>query len=262
MSWIFEAKGLKYSYPDGTPALRGVDLRVREGECTVVIGPNGAGKSTLLLVLSGLVKAEGSLLYRGRTFQGLKDPKRFEIGILFQDPDSQLFSISVFEDVAFGPRQMGLSEREVVERVKEALSVVGLEGFEERSPHHLSFGERKRVALAAVLSMKPRVLLLDEPTSNLDPGGRRKFVELVKALEGVTKVIATHDLELAFELAERVIILFEGRVVKEGGVREVLFDSDLLSNYGLDPPLFVRCLKMLEERGEGERALELFRKAS
>ncbi len=242
MEKVFEVRGLRYRYPEGREALCGLDLEVFEGEALVILGPNGAGKSTLLLSLAGLLKPEGRILYRGRPLQGLGDPRRLEIGFLFQDPDDQLFSLTVFEDVAFGPRQMGLLEEEVARRVREALDRVGLKGFEERSPHHLSFGEKRRAALATVLSMKPRVLLLDEPTSNLDPRARRQFVELMRGL-AETKVLATHDLELAYEVADRVVLLYRGRVVFSGSPEEVLLDEDLLKRYGLEMPLFARLLK-------------------
>ncbi len=250
---VFQVQELQYRYPDGREALQGVTLEVQEGEILVVIGPNGAGKSTLLWCLAGLFQGKGTVLYRGKALQGLRDPRRLEIGVLFQDPDDQLFSLTVYEDVAFGPRQMGLPEEEVQRRVEEALSQVGLAGFEDRSPHHLSFGERRRAALATVLSMRPRVLLLDEPTSNLDPRARKQFVDLVKSL-ALTAVIATHDLELAFELAHRVVVLYQGRVVATGSPREILLDEELLRRYGLEAPLFVRILKLL--RGEGEHARE------
>ncbi|MBX6422624.1 energy-coupling factor ABC transporter ATP-binding protein [Thermosulfurimonas sp. F29] len=243
MSSVFVVRGVRYSYPGGREALGGVDLEVQEGETVVLLGPNGAGKSTLLLVMAGLLEpSSGEVLYRGRPLSGLRDPRRLEIGFLFQDPDHQLFSLTVFEDVAFGPRQMGLSEEEVAERVREALARVGLSGFEERSPHHLSFGEKRRVALATVLSMRPRVLLLDEPTSNLDPRARRRFVGLMRELPE-TKLIATHDLELAYEVADRVIFLYRGRATEAGDPRSALLDEELLHRFGLDMPLFARILK-------------------
>lgn len=248
MTKIFEVRSLSYTYPDGRQALRGVNLEVFSGEAVAIIGPNGAGKSTLLLALAGLIPVEGEVIYKGRHLNGLKDPRRLEIGILFQDPDTQLFSLTVYEDVAFGPRQMGFSEEEVHRRVKEALEKVGLSGFEERSPHHLSFGERRRVALATVLSMQPDVLLLDEPTSNLDPRARKQFLELMKGLR-LTRIVATHDLELAYETADRVVVLYQGKVVACGRPSDVILNEKLLKSYGLELPLFVRYL-----RGEVEYA--------
>ena len=242
MERIFEVRDLAYVYPDGRQALRGVNLEVFSGEALAIIGPNGAGKSTLLLALAGLIPVEGEVLYKGRQLNGLKDPRRLEIGILFQNPDTQLFSLTVYEDVAFAPREMGFSEEEVHRRVKEALEKVGLSGFEERSPHHLSFGERRRVALATVLSMDPQVLLLDEPTSNLDPRARKQVLELMRDLN-LTRIMATHDLELAYEIADRVIVLYQGRVVACGKPSEVILNERLLQSYGLELPLFVRYLK-------------------
>jgi len=246
---ILQARNLRYRYPDGREALRGVDLAVKEGERLVLIGPNGAGKSTLLLALAGLIEAEGEVLYQGEPLRGLRDPRRLEIGVLFQNPDDQLFCLTVYEDVAFGPRQMGLPEEEVHRRVTEALSQAGLSGFEERSPHHLSFGERRRAALATVLSMEPRVLLLDEPTSNLDPRARKELIHLLRKIP-TTQVIATHDLVLAYSVAHRVGILYQGRLVHLGPPEEVLFDEGLLVKNGLELPLFAALEKapVKEER--------------
>ncbi|QJA06221.1 ABC transporter ATP-binding protein [Thermosulfurimonas marina] len=251
MKEILRAQNLRYRYPDGREALRGVDLSVAEGERLVLIGPNGAGKSTLLLALAGLLEVEGEVLYRGEPLRGLRDPRRLELGILFQDPDDQLFCLTVYEDVAFGPRQMGLPEEEVRRRVTEALARVGLSGFEERSPHHLSFGERRRAALATVLSMGPRVLLLDEPTSNLDPRARKELMTLLGQIP-TTQVIATHDLELAYWVAHRVGLVFRGRVVHLGSPEEVLFDEELLVRNGLELPLFVSSLRGKDHGGKNK----------
>ncbi len=238
---IFELEGVWYAYPDGRAALRGVDLTLEPGEILALIGPNGAGKSTLLLALAGLLPVEGRLWYQGQPLLGLKDPRRFSIGLLFQDPDPQLFSLTVYEDVAFGPRQLGLPEEEVAQRVREALEKVGLRGFEERSPHHLSFGEKRRAALAAVLAMHPQVLLLDEPTSNLDPRARRRFIEWLSELD-LPCILATHDLEMAYEIADRVALLYEGRIAVTGPPEEILLDEALLQANGLELPSFVRYL--------------------
>jgi len=238
---VIEIRELEYVYPDGTRALKGIDLDIFEAETLAIIGPNGAGKSTLLLHLNGILLANrGSVSVLGREIRK-KDLNhvRREVGLVFQDPDDQLFSTTVFDDIAFGPLNLGLDEVEVRRRVRGALQKVGLDGYEERCPHHLSIGEKKRIAMATVLSMEPAILVLDEPTSNLDPGARRGFIELFKNLDQ-TKIIATHDLDLVAETCERTVLLFNGRMVKEGTTREILTDIKLLEAHSLEPPLLTR----------------------
>jgi energy-coupling factor transporter ATP-binding protein EcfA2 len=232
-----EVKDLRYRYQDGTEALCGLNFSVAEGECVGLIGPNGAGKSTLLLHLNGILpeKLDGAaaVFVHGKalTEQNLPQIRR-EVGVLFQDPDDQLFCPTVFEDVAFGPQQFG---GDVAAAVPRALAAVGLGGFEKRSPHHLSHGEKRRVCLAGVLACEPRVLVLDEPTSDLDPRGRRELKTLLQTIPA-TKLIATHDLELVVELCPRVIILDEGKIVADGETTKLLNNAALMLAHGLERP--------------------------
>jgi energy-coupling factor transporter ATP-binding protein EcfA2 len=240
MSHAIEVRDLHFQYHDGRPALRGIDFNVARGACVGLIGPNGAGKSTLLLHLNGVLPEKlgtpPRIHIEGRPLCAAELPAiRRDVGLLFQDPDDQLFCPTVFEDVAFGPVQMGLERTAVATRVRAALQQVGLAGFEDRSPHHLSLGEKRRVCLAGVLACEPRVLALDEPTSDLDPRGRRELKALLKRLP-VTKLIATHDLELVAELCERVLVLDGGALVAEGPALELLADEPLMLAHGLERP--------------------------
>ncbi len=254
---------LCYRYPDGREALRGVDLTLCAGESVAVVGPNGAGKSTLLLHLNGLLpgKARGSISHGHLIEPGLPDGRRGRgasvwidglevndrnapevrrrVGLVFQDPDDQLFCNTVIEDVAFGPLNQGLGPAESRRIALECLARVDLAGEVERQPHHLSFGERKRACLAGVLACRPSVLVLDEPTANLDPRGRRRFIQLVGGLE-CTKLIATHDLEMALELCPRAVLLDAGCVVADGPSRQLLGDAGLMDAHGLEQPLSLR----------------------
>lgn len=240
MRAALEVRELSYHYPGGRQALSSLTFSVREDECVAVLGPNGAGKSTLLLHLNGLLPekpgAEPSIWVAGEPLTpGNLDSIRQKVGLLFQDPDDQLISASVYEDVAFGPCQLGLSEAVLKALVQHSLSLVGLAGFEDREPHRLSHGEKRRVCLAGVLACKPSLLVLDEPTSDLDPRGRRDFKNLLKSLPGA-KVIATHDLELVVDLCSRVIIIDQGRLVAEGPTVSLLSNEDLMLAHGLEKP--------------------------
>jgi cobalt/nickel transport system ATP-binding protein len=224
--------------------LRGVSFAVRSGECVALLGPNGSGKSTLLLHLNGILPDEGPIqgavkvLGESVTRDNLERIRR-QVGLLFQDPDDQLFCPTVREDVAFGPQQLGLKESEIEARVQDAMAKAGLSGFGARATHHLSHGEKRRVCLAGVLACEPAVLVLDEPTSDLDPRGRREFKALLRRIPA-TKVIATHDLELAVELCSRAIILDRGEVVADGPVVELLDDEALMLAHGLERPHVLR----------------------
>jgi len=233
---VIEIDNLVYAYPDGRQALKGVSLMVREGEKVAVTGPNGAGKSTLFLHLNGILNGNGMVRVMGLE---VKDRHlgaiRARVGMVFQDPDDQLFSPTVFEDVAFGPLHMGLSEGEVRRRVRWALAQVGMEGFEDRMPHHLSLGERKRIAIATVLSMDPAILVLDEPTSELDPRSRRSLIRLLRELPQ-TMLVASHDMRLVRDLCLRTVILDEGRIVADGPTSRLLADVELLERHGLEQP--------------------------
>lgn len=231
-----EIAGLAFAYPDGRQALRDVNLSVRPGEKVALVGPNGAGKSTLLLHLNGLLRGEGDVRVMG---QAVREPNlmhiRAQVGLVFQNPDDQLFSPTVFDDVAFGPLYAGLPEAEVRERVAWALSQVGLEGYASRVSHHLSLGEKKRAAIATVLSMRPDILALDEPTAGLDPRTRRRLIGLMQALPQ-TMLIATHDMNLVAGICRRAVILDGGRVVADGPMRELMMDEELLEAHGLEKP--------------------------
>jgi len=231
---------LSFSYPDGVIALREVSLEVAAGETIGILGPNGAGKSSLLLQLNGLLRGEGGIRIGDLALNDRTLPRiRGLVGLLFQNPDDQLFMPTVYEDVAFGPRNAGLSEPEVRRRVDEALAVVQVQSLAERPPHHLSIGQKKRVALATVLAMDCSVLVLDEPTSGLDPRGRRELAQFLAGLEQ-TRIIATHDLEFAAELCDRVAVLCEGEIVALGPPREILSDAALMDRTGLEVPHSLR----------------------
>jgi cobalt/nickel transport system ATP-binding protein len=239
-----EVQDLRYSYPDGKEALRGISFAVGEGECVGLVGPNGSGKSTLLLHLNGILpesfKGALHVSIHGRKIEdGTIDSVRRDVGLLFQDPDDQLFCPTVFEDVAFGPKQFGMTEDAIRASVARSLSLAGLAGFERRSPHHLSIGEKRRVCLAGVLACEPKILALDEPTSNLDPQGKRSLHEILKSLP-VTKLIATHDLEMVVELCSRTIVLDKGLIVADGPTEELLGNEKLMLAHGLEKPHILR----------------------
>jgi energy-coupling factor transporter ATP-binding protein EcfA2 len=278
MSAAIEVRSLHYAYDEGSQALRGVSFSIAEGECVGLIGPNGAGKSTLLLHLNGLLPQDqdhgshaaatdrhparpqeppdqppgdrhrdhpepaasvlvGGIPVRPETLYEI----RRKVGLLFQDPNDQLFCPTVFEDVAFGPQQFGLEPAAIRERVARSLAQAGIPGFEARAPHHLSVGERRRVCLAGVLACEPSILVLDEPTTSLDPKGRRDLKELLWRIP-ITKLIATHDLQLVVELCSRVLVLDAGKIVAEGPAVTVLSDEDLMLRHNLECPHILRHL--------------------
>jgi cobalt transport protein ATP-binding subunit len=228
---------LSFNYHDAIPALREVSLTIRRGEKVALVGPNGAGKSTLLLHLNGLLGGEQSpVRVNGLDMRRENLPLiRSRVGLVFQNPDDQLFSATVFDDVAFGPLYMGYGEEEVRRRVVRALQQVGMAGFEERLCHHLSVGQKKRVAMATVLTMDPDLLVLDEPTAGLDPRGRRAIIELLRELP-LTMLVSSHDMRLVRDLLPRMIILDEGRVVADGATAELLAATALLEAHGLEAP--------------------------
>jgi len=229
---------LHFSYPDGTVALAGVGFEILHGESVALVGANGAGKSTLLMHLNGFLSpTEGSVRVGDVpvTRETLPDIRK-SIGMVFQDPDDQLFMPTVFEDVAFGPMNLGLPEDAVRERVDEALERVASIKLKDRPPYKLSGGEKRAVAIATVLAMCPNALILDEPSSNLDPSARRRLIELLAGFEH-TKIIATHDLDLALDLCERVIVMSEGTVTADGPAGEIFGDDQLLAASGLERPL-------------------------
>lgn len=235
MKEIIKITNLSFTYPDGQQALSEVGLTVYQGETIALIGPNGAGKSTLFLHLNGILRSNGRVVVFGVPISddNLREVRR-KVGLVFQNPDDQLFSPTVFDDVAFGPINLGYSVAEVHRSVVKALRWVRMEGYEKRSPHHLSLGEKKRIAIATVLSMTPEILVIDEPTSNLDPRSKWDLIALLKGLP-MTRIIASHDLELVRTLCQRVIILDRGQVVAEGSTEQILSDVLLLKNHGLAP---------------------------
>ncbi len=228
-----EVRDVRFTYPDGREALRGINLHLAPGEKVALVGPNGAGKSTLILLLAGLLKGQGSIRIFGEELTE-KNVRRLRarLGVVFQDPDDQLFSPTVFDDVAFGPLYAGLPEAEVRERVAWALDQVGLAGFEKRLSHHLSLGEKKRAAIATVLAMQPEVLVLDEPAAGLDPRARRRLIAVLRDLPQAM-LLATHDLWLVEELLPRTVLLNGGTVVADGPTAAILTNKRLLETHGL-----------------------------
>jgi cobalt/nickel transport system ATP-binding protein len=236
VSCAIRAAGVRYRYPGGRPALHGVDLHVEHGERVALLGPNGAGKTTLMLHLNGLLAGDGVLEVAGlRVGRDSVHALRARVGLVFQDPDDQLFMPTVREDVAFGPLNLGLGRAEVAGRVDEALAAVRMAHAADRAPHQLSMGERRRVAIATVLAMHPALLVLDEPSANLDPRARRELLEVLAGVEG-TMLVATHDLPLAAELCDRAVVLDGGRVAGDGPCEEILSDEDLLAAHDLELP--------------------------
>jgi len=237
MAEILEVRHLAYRYPDGTVALRDIELHVQDGDRLAVIGPNGAGKSTLFFHFNGTFRGEGDISVQGKILSDktLHDVRR-AVGLVFQDPNDQLFMPTVFEDVAFGPVNLGCSETEVRDRVTRALRQVGMEGTEALIPHHLSLGQRKKVALASVLSLDPAILAFDEPSSGLDPRSRRALIGFLRTLKQ-TILIATHDLDLVLDVCDRAVILDGGELVYEGKVPQIFDQESLLVSHGLERPL-------------------------
>jgi cobalt/nickel transport system ATP-binding protein len=232
---VIKIEDLSFAYPDGRQALKNISLRILRNETVALIGPNGAGKSTLLLHLNGILHSNGAVQIMGKSFSE-KNLRwiRSRVGLVFQNPDDQLFSTTVFDDVAFGPLNMGCSAAQTREAVAGALQAVGMSGYEQRVPHHLSLGEKKRIAIATVLAMDPEILVFDEPTSNLDPRGRWSLIGLLRSLP-VTKIIATHDLEMVKMFCSRTVILDRGRVVADSPTKTILDDLPLLKASGLAP---------------------------
>lgn len=241
MTPVLDVRGLAFAYPDGHQALFGVDLHVHQGERVALLGPNGAGKTTLVLHLNGILSGEtghgeGAVSVSGLAVEkkNLKEIRR-RVGIVFQDPDDQLFMGSVRADVAFGPANQGLRGAALDRCVMDALEQVGMAEFADRPPHHLSYGQRRRVAVATVLAMGPEILVLDEPSSNLDPASRRELADILRGLD-VTLLMVTHDLPYALELCPRSVVLSAGKVVADGTTYDVLTDDALMGSHRLELP--------------------------
>lgn len=238
---VLDVRGLAYAYPDGHQALFGVDLHVHQRERVALLGPNGAGKTTLVLHLNGVLGLDGGTQAGSVEVSGLPVTKehlqevRRRVGIVFQDPDDQLFMGTVRADVAFGPANLGLRGAALDARVESALEQVGMAAYADRPPHHLSFGQRRRVAVATVLAMEPEILVLDEPSSNLDPASRRELADVLRSLD-VTVLMVTHDLPYALELCPRAVVLSDGHVVADGATFDVLTDQELMRAHRLELP--------------------------
>jgi cobalt transport protein ATP-binding subunit len=236
MTNVLEVRNLHFSYHDGHAALRGVSLTMCAGDKVALVGPNGAGKSTLMLHFNGILRGAGDVIVGGNRLTRDNLPAaRAMVGLVFQNPDDQLFSPTVFEDVAFGPLHMGLPMDEVQARVGSALNAVRMSGFRDRMSHHLSVGEKKRIAIATVLSMNPQILVLDEPSAGLDPRARRTLINLLRELP-ITMLVSTHDMRLVEELFPRTIVMDEGLIVADGKTRDILADEMFLNEHGLEKP--------------------------
>lgn len=233
---VLIVNSLHFSYPDGHIALQGVSLKLCNGDKVALVGPNGAGKSTLMLHLNGILDGKGDVQISGKQLTKDNLPSiRAMVGLVFQNPDDQLFSPTVFEDVAFGPLHMGLPEDEVRQRVDNALEAVRMTAYKDRLSHHLSVGEKKRIAIATVLSMNPSLLVLDEPSAGLDPRARRTLINLLRELP-ITMLVSTHDMALVKELFPRTIVMDEGKVVADGLTQDILADEAFLNQHGLEKP--------------------------
>ncbi len=231
---------LDYSYPDGTHALKNISFEIIEREKLAIIGPNGSGKSTLLILFNGVREAQGELyVFNYKLDRKNRKTIKNLVGLVFQNPDDQLFCPTIFEDIAFGPLNLGLNPTEVQEAVGNALKNVGLEGYQDRSSFHLSYGERKLASIATVVAMNPRLISLDEPTSNLDLAHRRKIIQWLQASEK-TIVLTTHDLDMALDTCQRVILLNQGQIITDGKAKDILLDQQLLEQNDLELPLSIQ----------------------
>lgn len=236
MTNVLSVHDLYFSYHDEHEALRGVSFELCEGDKVALVGPNGAGKSTLMLHLNGILTGQGDVvLGTERITRDNLPAVRAMVGVVFQSPDDQLFSPTVFEDVAFGPLHIGLPKDEVLTRVDSALEAVRMSGYKDRLSHHLSVGEKKRIAIATVLSMNPQILILDEPSAGLDPRARRALINLLRDLP-ITMLVSTHDMKLVEELFPRTIVMDEGRIVADGDTKKILADEKFLNEHGLEKP--------------------------
>jgi cobalt/nickel transport system ATP-binding protein len=261
MASILEARNVRYSYSDGPEALRGLSTTVEEGKKIALVGPNGAGKSTLMLMFNGILRpTSGEVYFNGQPMKydspSLRNVRR-KVGLVFQNPDDQLFAPTVYQDVAFGPVNLGYPKDKTERYVSYALSYVGLSGFESRPPHHLSGGEKKRVAIAGVLAMEPDVMILDEPTSNLDPAGSEEIMEMLDELNssGKTMIISTHDVELAYRWADLVLLMEDGKLLHYGPPSAVFADHGLVSKARMKLPAVMEIYQELKGRGvlDGDR---------
>ncbi len=250
-----ETKNLSFTYPDGTKALQNVNLQIKKGEKIAIMGPNGAGKSTLFSHFNGLTEpTSGHVEVDGEKIIFEKDELlkvRQKVGIVFQDPNDQLFAPTVKEDVAFGPMNLGLDYDEVERRIAESLEMVGMEGFEEKTPHHLSGGQQKRIAIAGIVAMRPEIMILDEPTAGLDPEGVDKVLNILNNLnkEGMSIVISSHDIEMVNEFADKIFVLYNGEIIACGDKHDIFSDKELLKKAHLKAPVSTEILHKLKNNG-------------
>ena len=250
-----QTKDLSFTYPDGTEALKKVNITIKKGERIAIMGPNGAGKSTLFSHFNGLSEpTSGHVEIDGEKIIFERDELlkvRQKVGIVFQDPNDQLFAPTVKEDVAFGPMNLGLDYDEVNSRITEALELVGMSGFEDKTPHHLSGGQQKRVAIAGIVAMKPEIMILDEPTAGLDPEGVDKVLNILNNLnkEGISIVISSHDIEMVNHFADKIYVLYGGEIIASGDKHQIFSDKELLKKAHLKAPITTEILYKLKEKG-------------
>lgn len=253
---MLEARNISYSYDDDSQALKNVSLKINDGEMAAILGKNGAGKSTLFLHFNGIHEPDdGEILIDGEKLKYSKKALikcRQKVGIVFQNPDNQIFAPSVEEDVAFGPLNLKLPMDEVQNRVEEALKRVGMEGFEKKAPHHLSGGQKKRVAIAGILAMRPEIMILDEPTAGLDPQGAIKIMNLLSELnkEGITIVISTHDVDLVSKYVNKIFVMADGEIIGEGTPKEIFSKEDLIEKANLKLPIISELFKALNDENQ------------
>ncbi len=248
-------ENLSFTYPDGTQALKNINIKIEKGEKVAIIGPNGAGKSTLFSHFNGLTEpTSGCVKIEGKPISFEKDELlkvRQKVGIVFQDPNDQLFAPTVKEDIAFGPMNLGLSYDEVEKRVEDALKMVGMENYEDKTPHHLSGGQQKRIAIAGIIAMKPELMILDEPTAGLDPDGVEKVLNIMNQLneEGMTLIISSHDIDMISKYADKIFVLYNGEIIESGNKNKIFSDMDLLKKAHLRTPITTEILYNLKESG-------------
>lgn len=250
-----ETKNLSFTYPDGTEALKNVNIQIKKGEKIAIMGPNGAGKSTLFSHFNGLSEPpSGHVEIDGEKIVFTREELlkvRQKVGIVFQDPNDQLFAPTVKEDVAFGPMNLGLDYDEVNARIKEALEMVGMSGFEDKTPHHLSGGQQKRVAIAGIIAMRPEIMILDEPTAGLDPEGVDKVLNILNKLneEGMSIIISSHDIEMVNHFADKIFVLYGGEIIAKGDKHQIFSDKELLKKAHLKAPITTEILYKLKKNG-------------
>lgn len=248
-------ENLSFTYPDGTQALKNINIEIEKGEKVAIIGPNGAGKSTLFSHFNGLTEpTSGCVKIEGKAISFEKDELlkvRQKVGIVFQDPNDQLFAPTVKEDIAFGPMNLGLSYGEVEKRVEDALKMVGMENYEDKTPHHLSGGQQKRIAIAGIIAMKPEIMILDEPTAGLDPDGVEKVLNIMNQLneEGMTLIISSHDIDMISKYADKIFVLYNGEIIESGNKNKIFSDMELLKKAHLRTPITTEILYNLKESG-------------